>query len=151
MARLIPGASHIERSDEGQFAQGLREPERYADKTGSAHLSRSGCAVVSNCGSELFRCLFVRACISWKTADQRAIALRSRLARPSPRSMFWNMRRRHSSHSWLTSAARTTVKGALFLRVHRSEAQTLNGRRSEGHRRSASQSRFRTVLCFQYA
>ena len=39
-------------------------------------------------------------------------------------------------------AARTAVKGALFLRVRRSEAQTLDGRRSEGHARSASLSRF---------
>ena len=41
------------------------------------------------------------------------------------------MRRRHSSHSWPTHGARTAVKGARFLRVHRSEAQTLDGCRSK--------------------
>lgn len=39
----------------------------------------------------------------------------------------------HSSHGWLTPAARTTVKGAPILRVHRSGAETLDGRRSGGY------------------
>jgi hypothetical protein len=44
-----------------------------------------------------------------------------------------NMRRRHSSHRWPSSEARTAVKGAQHLRVHRSEAETLDGRRSGGY------------------
>jgi hypothetical protein len=52
------------------------------------------------------------------------------------------MRRRHSSHSWPTHGARTAVKGALFSRVQRSEAQTLDGRRSEGYERKHFSSRF---------
>src|SRR5207237_10559579 len=38
---------------------------------------------------------------------------------------IWNMRRRYSSHHWLMPAARTAVKGALFLRAHRSERKPL--------------------------
>ena len=54
------------------------------------------------------------------------------------RVLMWNMRRRHSSHSWISPAARTAVKGARSLRVHRSEAQTLDGHRSEGYAASAA-------------
>jgi len=50
------------------------------------------------------------------------------------RSM-WNMRRRHSSHSCESAAARTAVKGGRSLPVHRSEAQTLDGHRSGGYSR----------------
>jgi len=45
-----------------------------------------------------------------------------------------NMRKRHFSHCWKTPAARTAVKGARSVCVHRSEAETLGGCRSEGYR-----------------
>jgi hypothetical protein len=51
------------------------------------------------------------------------------------RALMWIMRRRHSSHTWLPPPARTAVKGARSLRVHRSEVQTLDGQKS---RRRAS-------------
>lgn len=129
-----PGTSHIECSGEAQFEQGLREPGRYADRPDQS-ASRAGCVVVTNCGREHFCCFSVRARTSRRKADRRAIAQRSRLVRCGFGTCSWNMRRRHSSHSWLTSAARTAVKSAPFSRVHRSEAQTLDGRRSEGYAR----------------
>jgi hypothetical protein len=61
---------------------------------------------------------------------------------------MWNMRRRHSSHRWLIPAARTAVKGARLSRVHRSEAQTLDGRRSGGYARCAP---LRPSLYSQYS
>jgi hypothetical protein len=146
-----PGASHIECSGEAQFAQGLREPGRDADKTGSACLSGSGCVVLMYCGREHFCCLSVRTCTSRRKADRRAIARCSWLVRCGLGTCSWNMRRRHSSHCWPTHAARTAVKGALLSRVHRSEAQTLDGRRSEGYARSASLPYSRSALCFQHA
>jgi hypothetical protein len=47
--------------------------------------------------------------------------------------VMWNMRKTHFSHSWLSAAARMAVKGARTLRVHRSEAETLDDHRSEGY------------------
>jgi hypothetical protein len=146
-----PDASHIECPCEAEVAQWLKESRTSADETGSARLSGSGCLVVTHCGKEHFCCLSVRARTSRRKANRRANARRLRLVRYDLGACSWSMRRRHSSHSWLTSAARTAVKGALLLRVHRSEAQTLDGRRSEGYARSASQSRFRSVLCFQHS
>lgn len=61
------------------------------------------------------------------------------------------MRRIHSSHSWLTPAARTAVKGARALRVHRSAAQTLYSRRSGGYaRKRAGMPVVPSILCFQH-
>ena len=54
------------------------------------------------------------------------------------RARHVDMRRRHSSHSWLPPAARMAVKGARFLCVHRSEPQTLDGHRSGGYAASAA-------------
>jgi len=51
--------------------------------------------------------------------------------------LMWNMRKIHFSHSCKTAAARMAVKGARTLRVHRSEAETLDGHRSGGYARSA--------------
>jgi hypothetical protein len=150
MARTYPGASHIECSGEAQFAQGSREPGRNAGKIGSVRLSGSRCVLVSHGGRKHFCCLSVCARGGRRKADRRAIARRSRLVHYGLGPCSRNMRRRHSSHSWLVSAARTAVKGALFLRVHRSEAQTLDGRRSGGYARSTALRYFRSVLCFQH-
>ena len=49
--------------------------------------------------------------------------------------VMWNMRKIHFSHSCKTAAARTAVKGARSLRVHRSEAETLDGGRRRPYRR----------------
>jgi len=49
--------------------------------------------------------------------------------------VMWNMRKRHFSHSCKTPSARTAVKGARSLCVHRSEAETLDGCRSGGYAR----------------
>ncbi len=53
-------------------------------------------------------------------------------ARPS-NACSSNMRRRHSSHDQQPPAAEASVKAARFLRVHRSEAESLDGRRSGGY------------------
>ncbi len=84
MARLISGASQVERSDEGRFAPRSKVPGRTAGKTRSVHLSRSGCAVVTHCGRKHFCCLSVCARTSRRKADRRAFARRSRLARCGP-------------------------------------------------------------------
>ena len=57
------------------------------------------------------------------------------------------MRRRHSSHTWQPPAAEAAVKAARFLRVHRSEAQSLDGRRSGGYAASAAHARACTNSC----
>jgi len=64
---------------------------------------------------------------------------------------MWNMRRRHSSHSWKTPAAEASVKAASAPRSGRSEAQSLYGRRSEGYRASARPGKPipTSTLCFQ--
>ena len=69
--------------------------------------------------------------------NTRSRAPRKPPDRRSP-ALMWNMRRRHSSHSCKTPAARMAVKGARSLRVHRSEAQTLDGCRSRGYAASAA-------------
>jgi hypothetical protein len=56
-----------------------------------------------------------------------------------------NMRKRHSSHSWISPAARTAVKGARSLCVHRSGAETLDGHRSGGYAASAAPVPFATA------
>jgi hypothetical protein len=87
--------------------------------------------------------------LRWPDKGAReTIEFRSRLVRGqlAANPCSWNMRRRHSSHGWPISAARTAVKGALILRVHRSEAQTLDGRHSEGYTRSA----FLTVFAWPF-
>jgi hypothetical protein len=82
-----------------------------------------------------------------------------------PSACSWNMRRRHSSHSWLTSAARTAVKGALLCArrvpgfLHERSllvwdgvaGLTLDGRRSGGYARERAESFApASILCFQY-
>jgi hypothetical protein len=66
-------------------------------------------------------------------------------APPSRPSCSSNMRKRHSSHDQQPSAAEASVKAARPLRVHRSAAQSLDGRRSGEY------SRHRCLpLCFQH-
>jgi hypothetical protein len=57
------------------------------------------------------------------------------------------MRRRHSSHTRQPPAAEAAVKAAPFLRVHRSAAQSLDGRRSGGTPRQRPILRPRTNSC----
>ena len=49
------------------------------------------------------------------------LSTRRRAPRKPPdrrtRALMWNMRRRHSSHSWLTPAAEASVKAARFVRA----------------------------------
>jgi hypothetical protein len=49
------------------------------------------------------------------------LSTRRRAPRKPPdrrtRALMWNMRRRHSSHSWLTPAAEASVKVARFVRA----------------------------------
>jgi hypothetical protein len=57
------------------------------------------------------------------------------------------MRRRPSSHDQPPPAAEASVKAARFLRVHRSAAQSLDGRRSGGYAASAAHARACTNSC----
>jgi hypothetical protein len=143
-----PGASHIECSGEVQSGQGLREPGRYADKPDQSASRISGCVVVTRCGREHFCCVSVRVRTSRRRADRSAIAHRSRLVRGGLGACSWNMRRRHSSHSWLTSGARTTVKGALFCAFIEAKRRPLTVAAAKGTRENTSQAAFRSVLCF---
>jgi hypothetical protein len=60
------------------------------------------------------------------------------------------MRRIHSSHCWLTPAARTAVKGGCSS-TRREAGLTLDGRRSEGYARErAGMKVLFSTLCFQY-
>ena len=59
--------------------------------------------------------------------------------------VMWNMRKIHFSHSCKTAAARTAVKGARSLCVHRSGAETLDGHRSGGYAASAAPVPFATA------
>jgi len=66
-----------------------------------------------------------------------------------PSACSWNMRRIHSSHSWLTPAARTAVKGALLC-ASREAGPTLDGHRSGGYARKRAESLApASLICFQ--
>ena len=125
----------------------IRMPGRFAGRVGLACFRTRDCAA-GNSAIRLPDGPGVRwPDKGWASDDRVPFEAGSRSVRGNTCS--WNMRRRHSSHGWPVSAARTAVKGALILRVHRSEAQTLDGRRSEGYTRSAFLSHFRSALCFQ--
>jgi hypothetical protein len=121
-------------------------------KGGISQFSHSAMSRVARPVTAPFGYLMVQVCDGRTRAGRATIEFRSRLVRGqfAANTCSWNMRRRLSSHGWPISAAGTAVKGAPILRVHRSEAQTLDGRHSEGYTRSAFLSRFRSALCFQH-
>jgi hypothetical protein len=48
---------------------------------------------------------------------QHAAICTTEAADRSSRALMWNMRRRHSSHYWITPAAEASVKAARFVRA----------------------------------